>query len=142
VLKTKLLHPEILAALARAGHGSQVLIADGNYPLATASPAGAARVFLNLMPGMVQVTDVLAALADVIPIENAAVMVPPDGARQPIFAEFEALLPRGLEIKPLKRSEFYAAAKACDTALAIATGEKRRFANLLLTIGVVREEPC
>jgi RbsD / FucU transport protein family. len=32
MLKTRLLHPEILAALGEAGHGAQVLIADGNYP--------------------------------------------------------------------------------------------------------------
>jgi L-fucose mutarotase len=35
--------------------------------------------------------------------------------------------------------EFYQEAKSPDTALVIATGEQRRFANLLLTIGVVKE---
>ncbi len=35
MLKTKLTHPEILQALARAGHGSRVLIADGDYPVGT-----------------------------------------------------------------------------------------------------------
>jgi L-fucose mutarotase len=38
MLKTKLLHPEILQALGSSGHGSQILIADGNYPYATCSP--------------------------------------------------------------------------------------------------------
>ena len=33
MLKTRLLHPGILRALGEAGHGAQVLIADGNYPL-------------------------------------------------------------------------------------------------------------
>jgi L-fucose mutarotase len=41
MLKTRLLQPQILAALGEAGHGARVLIADGNYPLATQSnPAG------------------------------------------------------------------------------------------------------
>ena len=40
MLKTRLLHPEILNALARAGHGSRVLIADGNYPFATEAAPG------------------------------------------------------------------------------------------------------
>ncbi len=31
MLKTQLLHPEILATLGGAGHGSKVLIADGNF---------------------------------------------------------------------------------------------------------------
>ena len=35
MLRYQLLHPEILAALGGAGHGSQILIADGNYPFET-----------------------------------------------------------------------------------------------------------
>ena len=30
MLKSQLLHPQILAALAKSGHGSKVLISDGN----------------------------------------------------------------------------------------------------------------
>ena len=37
MLKGKLIHPEILDALGKAGHGSKILIADGNYPFATAA---------------------------------------------------------------------------------------------------------
>jgi L-fucose mutarotase len=59
VLRTRLIHPEILAALAAAGHGSQLLLSDGNFPHATASPPGARRVYLNLSPGRVTVTEVL-----------------------------------------------------------------------------------
>lgn len=36
-----------------AGHGSQILIADANFPVSTATPATAARVYLNLRPGQV-----------------------------------------------------------------------------------------
>ena len=140
MLKTTLLHPEILSALGRAGHGTRVLIADGNYPFTTGSPPTAERVFLNLMPGMVKVTDVLRALVDAIPIEAAAVMLPADGAAQPIHAEFRELLPAGLELTELKRFEFYDEVRQPHTQLVIATGEGRRFANLLLTIGVVRAE--
>ena len=41
MLKYRLLHPELLRALGEAGHGARVLIADGNYPLATRSPGRA-----------------------------------------------------------------------------------------------------
>ena len=140
MLKTKLLHPDMLAALGRAGHGSRVLIADGNYPFATGAPPTAAKVFLNLMPGTVKVTDVLTALVATIVIEAAMVMVPPDGAAQPVHEEFRALLPPGLELSREKRLEFYVAAQSPQTALVVATGEQRRFANLLLTIGVVQQE--
>ena len=33
MLRGKLIHPDIMAALALCGHGDKVLIADGNYPL-------------------------------------------------------------------------------------------------------------
>lgn len=139
MLKYQLLHPEILAALGAAGHGSQVLIADGNYPLATGSPLSARRVYLNLAPDLVQVTDVLQALVGAIPIEAAHVMVPDAGPEPPIFAEFRSLLPE-TPLQHLGRFPFYEAARGPDVTLAIATGERRVYANLLLTIGVVAPE--
>ena len=136
MLTYQLLHPEILAALAEAGHGAQLLIADGNYPLITRSNPAARRVFLNLAPGLLNVTDVLAAIVGATPLEAAHVMVPDGGPEPPIFAEFRALLP-GMELAALDRYAFYAAARGPDLALAIATGERRIYANILLTIGVV-----
>ncbi|MCX7427283.1 MAG: RbsD/FucU family protein [Planctomycetia bacterium] len=140
MLKTKLLHPEILGVLGQAGHGSAVLIADGNYPFSTGSPVMAEKVFLNLMPGMVKVTDVLEALVGTIPIEAAAVMVPDDGAEQPVFAEFRRILPKDVQLTKIGRFPFYDEARSTNTALVIATGEQRVYANLLLTIGVVPPE--
>jgi L-fucose mutarotase len=139
MLKTRLLHPEILAALGEAGHGAQVLIADGNYPLATRSNPDGYRVFLNLEPGKLTVTDVLSVLADAIPIEAAHVMGPDDGSEPSIYEDFRALLPDN-DLKRLGRFEFYDMARGPDTALAIATGEQRIYANILLTIGVVMPE--
>jgi L-fucose mutarotase len=137
MLKTKLLHPEILNALGGAGHGSKVLIADGNYPFGTGGNPSAKRVYLNLAPGLVTVTDVLRVLVDAIPIEAAEVMQPPSGPEPAIFGEFRVILPKELALKPLGRFEFYDASRHPDTALVIATGEQRIYANLLLTIGVV-----
>ncbi len=136
MLKTRLLHPAILEALGEAGHGAQVLIADGNYPLATRTFERAHRVYLNLAPDLLRVTDVLEVIGGAIPIEAAHVMIPDTGAEPPIFGEFRKLLP-GIELAPLARFEFYDAARGPDLALAIATGERRIYANLLLTIGVV-----
>src|SRR5579883_1322184 len=74
MLRTQLLHPTILQALAGAGHGSTVLIADGNYPLSTKTNPQAARVYLNLRPGLVSVTEILATILTAIPVEAAHVM--------------------------------------------------------------------
>ena len=135
MLTTRLLHPKILHALAAAGHGSTVLIADGNYPLATGAATGAERVYLNLSPGMVTVTAVLEAVLSAIPVEAVEVMRPADGSEPPIFADFRRLLPP-LELQGLERFAFYERARDRDLTLAIATGDQRLYANILLTIGV------
>ena len=149
MLNLPLIHPDILRALGRAGHGSQVLIADGNYPFRTTLGANAELVSLNLAPGIVSATDVLAALAPAIPVEAAAVMATAkDGpytmpADPPIWAEFRALLAAHGFTGPLEQLErfaFYEAGRGADVALAVATGEQRIYANLLLTIGVIRAD--
>lgn len=137
MLRGKLIHPEILEALGRAGHGSKILIADGNYPFATAVSPRARQVFLNLSPGLVKVTDVLRVLVEAIPVESASVMKPQDET-PPIFAEFSQILPAEVALDPLDRFAFYSAARDDNVALLIATGEERVYANILLTIGVVK----
>lgn len=137
MLKYQLLHPEILQALGAAGHGAKILIADGNYPLVTRSNPDARHVYLNLAPGLVTVIDVLKVLVEAVPLEAAEVMGPDSGEEPSIFADFRGLLPAGLGLRRLGRFEFYDAARASDTALAIATGEQRIYANILLTIGVI-----
>lgn len=137
MLTMKLIHPEILSALGQLGHGSQVLIADGNYPHLTGSHLSAQHVYLNLAPGIVPTTDVLSALGSSIPIEASAVMMPESEGEPPIFAEFRRLLPPGIALQPLSRAEFYAAARNANTGLVIATGERRLYGNILLTVGVV-----
>ena len=137
MLKSRLTHPEILAALGRAGHGSQVLIADGNYPFATGANPDAPHVYLNLTRGSAPADEVLAVLVDAIVVESAQVMMPFEGPEPPIFGDFRRLLPDGMELGLLERFAFYDAARSRDVALVIATGEQRIFANILLTIGVV-----
>ncbi len=132
-----LLHPDILHALGSAGHGSTVLIADGNYPFSTGSNPAATRVHLNLAPGILSATDVLRVLTTAIPIEAATVMVPDTGVEPPIFEEFREILPAGVELKPSERFAFYDRARGVNLALIIATAEQRIYANILLTIGVV-----
>ncbi len=137
MLTYPLLHPEILHALGTAGHGAQILIADGNYPVITRSNPRAARVYLNLAPGLVTVTDVLKVLVNAIPLEAARVMGPDSNAVPSIFRDFRRTLPKHIELERLGRFEFYDAASGNDVALAIATGEQRVYANILLTIGVI-----
>lgn len=146
MLKTNLLHPQILEALARAGHSSKILIADGNYPFATQLGPNAKLVALNLAPGKLSVTEVLEVLLTAIPIEAATIMQPVSTgpyalkADPPIWGEFRRLLDDAqveVELEKLERFPFFDAAKDSNVILTIATGEQRLYANLLLQIGVV-----
>ena len=139
MLRTKLLHPELLATLGAVGHGSQVLITDGNFPHLTAPYEGAARVYLNLSPGRLTVSEVLEAILSAIVVERAAVMDPADDVdtRPAAHAELVALLPAGTPVDHLRRFDFYAATKSDDLALVVATADLRPYANVLLTVGVV-----
>lgn len=143
MLKGPLLHPEILSALASAGHGSRILIADGNYPFATAAGPNATVVFLNLAPGVVTVPQALDAILPSVPVEAAHIIQSPPGMNPPILEEFRSRL-GDLPLEPLDRHAFYGAVRSPDTCLVVATGERRIFACILLTIGVVMppREPC
>ena len=105
MLKGKLIHPDIMAALALCGHGDKVLIADGNYPL-DSKTGQAETVYLGLTPGLPTVTDVLAAIQSTVNIEKAEVMDPADGTTPEIFGEFQTMLD-GMELNKLGRYEFY-----------------------------------
>ena len=134
MLTTKCIHPQIMAALALCGHGDKILIADGNYPL-DAKSGEAKKVYLGLCPGLPTVTQVLESLLSVVKVEKAEVMLPADGTRPEIFNDFEALLP-GVELAGIDRNGYYDACSVPAVRLAISTGEKRVYGNLLITIGV------
>lgn len=134
MLKGKLIHPQLMAALSACGHGDKILIADGNYPLESKT-TDAELVYLGLTPGLPTVTDVLEAILSAANVEKAEVMTPGDDVAEPeIFAEFRDLL-GGMELDKLGRYEFYDACCVPSVRLAISTGEKRTFANILITVG-------
>jgi L-fucose mutarotase len=147
MLKNQLLHPQMLSALAKSGHGSKVLISDGNYPHWTKHGPNAEVVYLNLAPGLVTVTDVLKALVTAAMFEKAEVM---DYARTgpnalekdpPIWNDFRQILHDAkldLELQKVERFAFYDAAGTKDVCLTVATGDQRIYANVLLTVGVVK----
>ena len=146
MLKYELIHPGILEALGRAGHGSRILIADGNYPFSTTLGRNSKLISLNLTPGVVDATEVLRTLVTAVPIESATVMQTlksgPYAMEEdpPIWKEFLSIL-KGAgyagELEQLERFRFYETSAQDNVALTIATAEQRIYANLLLTIGVV-----
>jgi L-fucose mutarotase len=145
MLKHTLLHPQINQVLGRAGHSSQVLIADGNYPAFHTLGPHAELVSLNLSPGIVSCCDVLRALVTAIPIEAAHTMgIPEDdplskSGDPPIWADFRRIFSEAsvdVSLQSINRWEFYEAASSPRHVLTIQTADQALYANLLLTIGV------
>lgn len=145
MLRSKLIHPEISAALARAGHSSKVLIADGNYPASSARGPRAELISLNLAPGLLTVAQVLEVLLSAVPVEAVNTMGMPDDDPYrlphdpPVWNQYRSILNNSgseLQLLPISRWDFYDAVDSRDHVLTIQTGDQALWANLLLTIGV------
>ncbi len=145
MLRHQLIHPKILEILGRAGHHSRILIADGNYPASSKKGSYAELVCLNLMPGVVTCAQVLEALLTAVPIDQVnTMMYPPDdpytlGSDPSAWDEYRDILRAAglpLDLEPIDKWDFYKAVETTDHILTIQTGDQRRFANLLLSMGV------
>ena len=144
MLKTSLTHPDILCVLARAGHHSKILIADGNYPASTKRGPNAEVISLNLEPGVVTVAQVLRALLSAVPIDHANTMgIPPDDSyaqqgEPPVWNEYRAVLKEcgsPLKLEPILKWDFYKHVESPDHVLTIQTADQSLWANVLLTMG-------
>lgn len=145
MLTSTLIHPEISRILACAGHSSKVLIADGNYPAASARGPRSELVSLNLAPGLLTVAQVFRVLLTAIPVETVNTMgMPADDPYRlphdpPVWEEYRSLLldaRSDIALQPISRWDFYDAVDSRDHVLTIQTGDQALWGNLLLTIGV------
>lgn len=144
MLKHQLTHPKINEVLARAGHHSLILIADGNYPASAKRGPNAELVSLNLSPGVVTVAQVLRAVLSAVVVDRVNVMgIPPDDAyalkgNPPVWDEYlEILRHAGVthSLDPIPKWDFYEAVKSPDHVLTVQTADYALWANVLLTIG-------
>jgi L-fucose mutarotase len=135
LLNYTLVHPPLLSALATAGHGSMIMIADGNYPYSTMRSPNSELVHLNLRPGLLDVPEVLRVVQDATNFESAVVM-DPEGAPAEAHSEYQALLGPDVPMRKVERFAFYELVRSPDVGLVIATGDQRLYANLLLTVGL------
>ena len=137
MIKSEILHPQLLAALARAGHKARILISDANYSFVTNASPRAEIVYLNFAPGTVASTEILSRVTRLINVEQATMMAWPDDFENTHSQGIRRYPARGTPMDLVSREDFYAAAKSPDTLLVIASGETRRFANIILTVGPV-----
>ncbi|WP_372752567.1 RbsD/FucU family protein [Mariniflexile sp.] len=137
MLKTPVIHPTIMEALARSGHFAQVVIADGNLPVGAMSGPNSTTVHLNFRPGLLDALTVLEGILEVCPIQGAIVMEKPVEANAEIHDTYKKML-GDVKWEEMERWAFYDKIREPLTTLIIQTGEQRRFANLILTVGVVK----
>jgi len=145
MLKHQLLHPVISSVLGRAGHHATILIADGNYPASTKKGPNAEVVCLNLMPGVVNCSQVLEAILSAIPIDavNTMMYTKDDpyalDADPPVWDDYRAVIRKAglaLELVPIEKWAFYDAVATPDHVLTVQTADQQRYANILLSVGV------
>lgn len=134
MIKFEIIHPQLLAALASCGHKSQILIADSNYACRVNANADATLIHLNLAPGMVPATYIVEKLLTCVNVEHATLMALPPEFTNTIASEYRKLLPTNCPLEFVERQAFYAKSRLPLTQLVIASGEQRRFANLLLAV--------
>ncbi len=144
MLKSNLLHPDLLRILAQAGHHSTILIADGNYPASTKRGPNSQLVSLQLSPGIPTVTQVLRVLLSAVPINSIHVMgIPADdpyakNGEPAVWAEFRSIaVAAGVTapIEPILKWDFYKAVESADHVLTVQTADQALWANVLLTMG-------
>ena len=146
MLNGPLLHPEILRVLARAGHHSRVLIADGNYPAENKRGPRAELVSLQLVPGVPTVSQVFEAVLQAVRIDEVFTMgvdrtdayaaaTPGD---PPAWEDYRRILAAAnvpCPLQPIVKWDFYAAVACDDHVLTIQTADTQPWANLLLSLG-------
>ncbi|MGZ9877175.1 RbsD/FucU family protein [Raoultella ornithinolytica] len=135
MIKTEIIHPDLLQALAQCGHKANILIADANYSFLTNSSPRARIIYLNFSQGLISSVVILQKMLGYINIEKAVLMSCPDDFDNTIAREYRTLLAESTAVEYVTREAFYALAKSSDTLLVVASGETRRFANILLTVG-------
>ena len=134
-----LLNAELLHALASMGHGDEIAIVDANFPAAAnakrlirldgVGSSGALKAILTLLP----LDTFVPTPAHVMQVVGSPSTVP-DAVK-----EFRAILAAegGKPIEPaaIERHGFYERARRCYAI--VATGEQRKYGNIILTKGVI-----
>ncbi|MDR1709894.1 MAG: fucose isomerase [Candidatus Accumulibacter sp.] len=137
-----LVSPPLMNALMGMGHGDEIVFADANFPAASHAQR---LIHYSGQP----LIDVLRSALTLMPLDyavdfSAILMAPPDPESAPpaIWEDFTALLAGqengGKPFVKLAKPEFYDRARRAYAI--VATGERRRFSNIILRMGIVADK--
>lgn len=125
----RLIHPELVAALAAAGHGDTIVISDAGLKI----PRSAHRIDLGVTCGVPTFLQVVKAVLPELVVEAATVATEFSTWNPEVYAATLDLLPVAPDAKP--HADLMA--EAAESAyLYVKSGECTAYANVVLTAGV------
>ncbi|XP_063048370.1 fucose mutarotase [Engraulis encrasicolus] len=139
-----LLSPELLYALAKMGHGDELVLADVNFPVSSVCKCGPVEIRADGL----QIPELLKATLKLFPLDTyvrspAAVMdlVESDKARGlevPVWNTYMSMLEQAGSQGSLEFMERFAFYERAKKAFAVvATGETALYGNLIIKKGVI-----
>ncbi|KAM6916220.1 fucose mutarotase [Xenentodon cancila] len=139
--------PGLLYALAKMGHGDELVLADANFPASSICACGPEEIRADGLG----IPQLLEAILKLLPLDTyvpcpAAVMdlVDSDKERRlavPVWETYTQLLGRAGCQSPLEKVERFAFYERAKKAYAVvATGETALYGNLILKKGVIPAE--
>lgn len=126
--KSGLLHPELSALVAAAGHGQRIVVADTGTPI----PAGVPRIELGVTAGLPSLLDVLRAILQELVIEGAEVAQETREVSPDWYAQLVDVLP----VAPQPTTHQAIKDSLPEVLAVIRTGEATPYANVVLICGV------
>ncbi|XP_022060971.1 fucose mutarotase [Acanthochromis polyacanthus] len=138
------LSPELLYALAKMGHGDEIVLADANFPASSICACGPKEIRADGLG----IPQLLEAILKLLPLDThvpcpAAVMDLVDSDKQrclavPVWETYRELLSHAGSQSPLEVVERFAFYERAKKAFAVvATGETALYGNLILKKGVI-----
>nr|XP_003479636.1 fucose mutarotase isoform X1 [Cavia porcellus] len=135
-----LLSPELLYALARMGHGDEIVLADANFPTSSVCHCGPVEIRADGLG----IPKLLEAVLKLLPLDSPAVvmkLVPSDqerGLRTTVWEDYEFLLLQAgytSTLAKIERFQFYERAKKAFAV--VATGEPELYGSIILRKGTI-----
>ena len=123
----QILNPRILSALASAGHGDVVVVADAGLP----SLGSANVVDLSLVPGVPSFVQVLEVVLSALQVESA--VIAKESRNHAIGPLLDQLLD-GVPVESVRHDDFKDLTRRAHVV--IRTGECSPYANVALIAGV------
>ncbi|KAL3418921.1 l-fucose mutarotase [Phlyctema vagabunda] len=133
-----LISPTLLKVLAEMGHGDEIVLADAHFPSHSICPPSIPVIRAD----GITVSALLGAINPLFELDNYGVLpvimmevVPGDTADASVEPNFREALDYKGEIEKLERFLFYERAKKAFAI--VATGETRKYGNIILKKGVI-----